>query len=169
MQYDFTKYSLPKVYKRNNRECYLDPIRERLIYITPEETVRQQIISYLIQELLVPANMIRVEEALRHYGVNSRGRADIIVEKYDKVENVLIPLCIIECKAPNIAITEKEIIQLFSYCDALDCDYGMISNGQDLFCYYYSQKQNEYLMIESLPQYIEQIKGEHSVFDMGEV
>ena len=33
------KQSLPDIYIRNNRKCYLDPVREKLIYITPEETV----------------------------------------------------------------------------------------------------------------------------------
>ena len=32
---------LPPVYTRNNKKCYLDPIRKKLIYITPEETIRQ--------------------------------------------------------------------------------------------------------------------------------
>lgn len=41
---DFTKEALPPVYRRNNRDCYLDPVRQKLIYITPEETVRQQVI-----------------------------------------------------------------------------------------------------------------------------
>lgn len=33
---------LPPIYKRLGKECYLDPIRKKLIYITPEETVRQE-------------------------------------------------------------------------------------------------------------------------------
>ena len=51
---DFDKLRLPKIYKRNGRDCYLDPIRKKLIYVTPEETVRQRVISYLIDELKVP-------------------------------------------------------------------------------------------------------------------
>ena len=39
---------MPPIYKRNGRECYLDPIRKKLIYITPEETVRQSVILYLL-------------------------------------------------------------------------------------------------------------------------
>ena len=37
---------LHPIYKRNGRECYLDPIRKKLIYITPEETARQRVIQY---------------------------------------------------------------------------------------------------------------------------
>ena len=41
---DLSKAQLPPIYKRDGRDCYLDPIRQKLIFITPEETVRQ--ISY---------------------------------------------------------------------------------------------------------------------------
>lgn len=30
---------LPPIYHRNGKDCYLDPIRQKLIYITPEERV----------------------------------------------------------------------------------------------------------------------------------
>ena len=67
----FDNQRLPKKYKRNGKECYLDPIRQRLIYVTPEETVRQHVVSYLLDELKVPANMIRVEEHLSLYGLKT--------------------------------------------------------------------------------------------------
>lgn len=68
---DLSKAKLPPIYKRNRKDCYLDPIREKLIYITPEETVRQQVISYLLDELKVPIGAIRIEEHLSHYGIRS--------------------------------------------------------------------------------------------------
>ena len=39
MSMNIKRSKLPPVYKRNGKKCYLDPIRKRLIYITPEETV----------------------------------------------------------------------------------------------------------------------------------
>ena len=74
MYIDLQKYKLPPIYKRNNRDCFLDPIRQKLIYITPEETVRQRVVSFLINELKVPANMISVEENLSHYYKDSKKR-----------------------------------------------------------------------------------------------
>ncbi|MBR1732016.1 MAG: type I restriction enzyme HsdR N-terminal domain-containing protein, partial [Ruminococcus sp.] len=61
------KALIPKIYKRNGKECFLDPIRKKLIQITPEEIVRQKVISYLINEMNVPESMISVEEHLSHY------------------------------------------------------------------------------------------------------
>ena len=72
MQFDISKQRLPVIYKRGGKDCYLDPIRKKLIYITPEETVRQKVISYLIDDLKVPAEMILVEEHLSHYGIQSK-------------------------------------------------------------------------------------------------
>lgn len=69
MYIDLSKQPLPKVYKHDGKPCYLDPIRKKLIFITPEETVRQQMISYLRNELYVPDNMISVEEHRSHYGI----------------------------------------------------------------------------------------------------
>lgn len=70
---------LPPIYKRLGKECYLDPIRKKLIYITPEETVRQEVISYLLEVLKVPEEMLVVEQHLSHYGINTKKRADIVI------------------------------------------------------------------------------------------
>ena len=55
---------LPPVYTHNNKKCYLDPIRKKLIYITPEETIRQKMITYKIEKLNVPMDMLIVEQNL---------------------------------------------------------------------------------------------------------
>ena len=90
MKFDFDKALLPPVYKRNNADCYLDPIRKRLVYVTPEETVRQKVIYYLLNELNVPSEMIAVEEHLSHFGVKSNKRADILILGLDKDKNLIL-------------------------------------------------------------------------------
>ena len=156
---DFSKQSLPPIYQRKNKDCYFDPIREKLIYITPEETVRQQVISYLINELQVPKRMIDVEVHLSHYGVKSKRRADILINKYVEEDNALVPLCVVECKAPGIMLGNSAQNQMIDYCDALVCDFSMITNGYDVQCYHYNEKTNSYDMIKELPMYLEQVKG----------
>ena len=66
---------LPEIYRRNGKDCYLDNIRQKMIIITPEETIRQKVIGFLINDLNVPADMIGVEERLAEYGLASRLRA----------------------------------------------------------------------------------------------
>ena len=72
MKINIAEQLLPEVYSRHGKDCYLDPIRQKLIYITPEETVRQRMISYLVNELKVPKGAILVEEHLSHYNVPSK-------------------------------------------------------------------------------------------------
>ena len=42
MFFNFEMENLPDIFKRDNKQYYLDPIRRKLILITPEETVRQK-------------------------------------------------------------------------------------------------------------------------------
>lgn len=162
MEVNFSGEKLPEIFSRQGRECYLDPIRERLIFITPEETVRQKVISYILNKLKVPSNVVRIEEHLSHYGVESKRRADIIIDRYDSDQQTFFPLCIIECKAPQIMLDEKAQIQMMDYCDLLGCDYGMVTNGHDTLCYHYSEQEKRYEQIDSLPDYIHMVKGEFS-------
>lgn len=161
---DFSKQQLPKKYIKNGKECYLDPIRKRLTYVTPEETVRQQIISYLINELKVPKVMIRCEETLSHYGVDSRNRADIIVHRMEN--DALVPLAVIECKAPDIFLGEKEANQLTGYANELSCDYLQISNGSESFFYHYDEQKEQYLMIEKFPTYAKMLNSSFQLSDI---
>ncbi len=157
---DLSKAQLPPIYKRDGRDCYLDPIRQKLIFITPEETVRQRVISYLMDILHVPANMVRVEEQLSHYGIKSKNRADIIVEKFNEEKQETNPLVVIECKAPGISLGESQAKQMTGYADALLSDFCMMTNGTDTFCYYYDADKKGYVEVESLPEYVSMVKGE---------
>lgn len=159
MSMNIKKSKLPPTYKRNGKKCYLDPIRKRLIYVTPEETVRQKVISYLLKELKVPEDMIRVEEPLLHYGLTSKDRADIVVLAVSN-DNVQFPLAVIECKAPDVPLDEKAINQALYYSESLGSEYTLIINGDEHFCYKYDESQNKDFLIEALPKYSEMLTGE---------
>ena len=74
---------LPQIHRSHGKEYYVDPFRERLILKTPEETVRQQVLQYLLSYKNIPKEMIQVEMRLSKYQVNSTRRADIIVERFN--------------------------------------------------------------------------------------
>jgi hypothetical protein len=167
MYFDISEQRLPVIYKRGNKDCYLDPVRKKLIYITPEETVRQKVISYLVDDLNVPAEMISVEAHLSHYGIQSKRRADIIVHGADS-EGVLRPVAIVECKAPGIILGEKVAEQITDYCNLLGCDFAMMVNDCESFCYHYDEKRDAYIQIDGLPEYRELLENKFSVFDPGE-
>ena len=168
MYLDISKQRLPKIYKRNGKDCYFDQIRRKLIYITPEETVRQQVISYLIDELKVPAEMISVESHLSHYGLDSKKRTDILIHGLDE-EGKVLPLVVVECKAPEVGLSDKVGIQITEYCDLLGCDYAMMINGNECFTYHYEENKNQYLQIESLPEYEAILKSKYIKAEIGEL
>lgn len=164
---DISQFKLPSIYKRNGKECYLDPIRNKLIYITPEETVRQRMIGYLVEELKVPKEMISVEEHLSHYQISSRRRADIIVHAVK--DNTRYPILIVECKAPDVYLDEKAHNQVFDYCDALGATYALVSNGAEVFNYRYSEDKNKYELLRSMPAYEKMLSDEYELLEPEEV
>lgn len=157
---DFTNAKLPPIYKRNGKDCYLDPIRKKLIPITPEETIRQKVISYLMDTLEVPAKMIDVEAPFSHFLLNNRKRADIVIWGNCKKKDYIKPLAIIECKADDVPLDEKVEDQVFGYSDDLGSDYAVITNGNVTLCFKYEEPDNKYMPIERLPKYEGMLTGE---------
>lgn len=164
MYIDLSSQPLPKIYMRKGRECYLDPIRKKLIYVTPEETVRQQVISHLLYDLNVPADMICVEENLSHYGIKSTRRTDITIKCYTD-EGDLIPIAVIECKAPSVGLVDKVAEQLSFYSDTLGCDYAMMINGLEYECFHYNYETEQYDGLEELPNYSDMLENKYTILE----
>ena len=164
MYIDLSSQPLPKIYMRKGRECYLDPIRKKLIYVTPEETVRQQVISHLLYDLNVPADMICVEENLSHYSIKSTRRTDITIKCYTD-EGDLIPIAVIECKAPSVGLVDKVAEQLSFYSDTLGCDYAMMINGLEYECFHYNYKTEQYDGLEKLPNYSDMLENKYTLLE----
>jgi len=154
---NLSKQKLPKKYFKAGKECYLDPIWKRLVYATPEETVRQQILSYLINDLKVPKGLIRREVPLSHYSVKATGKADILIEKIE--DGFPVPFAVIECKAPGVFLGEKEIDQIVEHANEICCDYIMISNGHESFLYHYEEAERKFLPINEFPVYEDMVKS----------
>lgn len=154
------RYKLPPVYKRQGKKCYLDPIREKLIFITPEETVRQRVVAYLKRHCCIPKRFINVEEHLGHYGIKTKLRADIVID-YLETDEVKYPVAVIECKAPSVGLGDKERDQLFDYATNLGCNYAMLTNGDETYCYWYNAKLDEYIGIDELPQYEDMLNSKY--------
>ena len=163
-----SKMKLPPIYKRNEKECYLDPIRKKLIYITPEETVRQRVVAYLMQVLEVPADMLIVESHLAHYKIDSKRRADIVIHAINE-EGMLYPIAIVECKAPGVGLDESVGDQLCDYCDSLGADYAMMVNDIECFCFHYEEKKQQYVQINQLPNYKDMLDGKFEVRSLGDL
>jgi len=57
---ELKKMKLPDIHISEGKKYYLDPFRERLILITPEEVVRQQVLQYLLSCVKVPKELVQV-------------------------------------------------------------------------------------------------------------
>ena len=109
--------------KTENGERYIfDPLRKAWIILTEEEWVRQHFIRYLLDEMQYPASLMAVEKAIDLNGL--RKRFDILVYNGDHQ-----PWMMIECKAPEIALSEAVLQQVLRYNMSVPVTFIVITNG----------------------------------------
>jgi len=149
--FKINQYTPQKRYMQNGYECIFDPIRKKLIKLTPEELVRQQFVQYLIKEKQVPKEMIEIEVPLSYFKLNSRSRADIIVYALDKDERV--PILIVECKANKVLLTDHVFNQVYRYEDLLLSNTIAVTNGIDLVVESWNEETERYDQVNGLPYY----------------
>ena len=123
--------------------------------VTERETVRQRVVQFLIQELEVPQRMIRIGEKLSHYGLPFRHRADIVIERFDREENLTLPVAVVECKAIETPLDEAAFNETFDYAEKLGCDYCLLTNG-DVSHWFYLDAES-YIELETVPTYREML------------
>ncbi|MBN2891736.1 MAG: type I restriction enzyme HsdR N-terminal domain-containing protein [Bacteroidales bacterium] len=110
-----------------NDELIFDPIRKKYIILTDEEWVRQNILRYLVDFLKYPQSLLGVEKQIKVF--NTIKRPDIIV-----FNNNLKPKMIVECKRPQIDISNDTLNQAINYFIELKADYFLLTNGLKHFC-----------------------------------
>ena len=103
-----------------------DPLRKKLVALTPEEKVRQWFIGVLRDSAQVPVHMMMSEVALK-FG-DKPYRADILVYGRDTA-----PLMVVECKREDIQLDREVLEQALRYNLALGVKYIIITNGQKTF------------------------------------
>jgi len=145
-QLNLPTYSF-KIKTENNKEFIFDNIRKRFVSLTPEEWVRQNFIQYLIKEKKYSASLIAVEVQLKYNLQDKRG--DILI--YNKLGK---PFVIVECKAPEIKITEKVFEQIARYNMNLKVEYLIVTNGLQHYYCEMDYKNNSYKFLEEIPKNI---------------
>jgi hypothetical protein len=121
-------------------------IRKKSLVLTPEEWVRQHLIHFLIQEKQIPIGLIAAEMAIEINQLSRR--CDVVVFGIDGK-----PRLIVECKAPEINLTEKTFNQIAQYNAALNVDLLMVTNGiQHIVCQI-DRENTQLNYLEDLPQW----------------
>src|ERR1035437_5568604 len=123
---DFSNIQL-KLRQADGKTSVFDPIRRKWILLTPEEHVRQYMIQYLTGTLQYPASLLAVEKTI--IVGNLSKRFDIVV--YNREHR---PWMLVECKAPEIPVSEKTLHQLLNYQRTVQCSYWLLTNGHQVFC-----------------------------------
>lgn len=111
-----------------NNLLVFDEIRKKFVVLTPEEWVRIHVVQYLIQEKNYPKSLINVEKVIKLNGLTKR--YDVVVFQPDG--SILL---VVECKQPNVAITQSVFDQIARYNLTLKANYLMVTNGLNhYFC-----------------------------------
>ena len=113
-----------EVREQPNGRCeVLDPVRRRWVALTPEEEVRQQTLLMLHEYYSYPYELMQVEGAITLNGMTRR--CDIVVYNTDGK-----PYMIVECKRPDVPLSQKVCDQACRYNTVLQVPYLMLTNGR---------------------------------------
>ncbi len=123
-----------------------DPIRKKLVALTPEEWVRQNFIRFLIHEKNVPASLMAIEMSFKLHGMQKR--SDIVVFSSETQA-----LLIVECKSPDVRITQQVFDQIARYNMKLLVSYLVVTNGLDHFCCRIDLPNKTYHFLDDIPGY----------------
>lgn len=142
---NFPSYSFR--FKNNeNKVAIFDEIRKKFIILTPEEWVRQHTVHFLRQEKGYPKSLINVEKRIQLNGTTKR--YDVVIFESNGSIDLLV-----ECKAPEIVISQATFDQIARYNLALKANYLMVTNGiNHYFCQMDFEKEC-YTFLESIPNY----------------
>ena len=116
--------------------------------LTPEEWVRQHFVNYLINELGYPKSLFKVESGLRFNKMQKR--SDIVV--HDRSGN---PWMLIECKSPDIKLTQKAFNQIAVYNMTISARYLAVTNGMVHYCCLAGSSTQDPVFLESFPKFEE--------------
>lgn len=123
-----------------------DKLRKKYMVLTPEEWVRQHYVSFLIEEKNYPTSLIAIEKQLT---INNRKkRTDILV--FNKNGE---PEIIVECKAPQIKITQDTFDQIARYNLKLKATFLIVTNGLEHFYCKMDFKNETYIFLKEIPDY----------------
>ncbi len=128
------------------RKVIFDSIRKKYVVLTPEEWVRQNFISYLVEDKNYPSGLIAVEKKV---DVNRMPqRSDIVL-----YNNKATPIMIVECKAASVKISQETFNQIARYNMKLQVPYLVVTNGLNHYCCQIDYENNSYKFIQEIPEY----------------
>lgn len=142
---NFPNYSF-RFKNSENKTFIFDVIRKKFLLLTPEEWVRQHVVNYLIEEMYYPKSLINVEKLVKVNGINKR--YDIVVFRNDGSFFLLV-----ECKAPEVNITQQTFDQIAQYNLVLKAENLMVTNGLNHYFCQMDFENEKYIFLKELPRF----------------
>ena len=142
---NFPTYSF-RFKNSENKTSIFDEIRKKFIVLTPEEWVRQHMVQFLLIEKKYPKSLVNVEKVLFVNGL--RKRYDIVVYNPDGSICVLI-----ECKAPQITISQSTFDQIAQYNMTLKSEFLIVTNGLNHYFCKMDFENEKYQFLREIPNY----------------
>jgi type I site-specific restriction-modification system R (restriction) subunit len=151
MQLNLPAYSF-RTTQKEGKSLIFDAYRHRWVKLTPEEWVRQHFVRYLADEKHFPASLMALERSLKFNRLDFR--ADVVVFSTSG-----IPLLIVECKAPEVKISQKVFDQIVRYNFEFQVEYLIVTNGLSHFCCKIDKANQTYEFLREIPDFREINKG----------
>ena len=128
-----------------NRTEIFDNFRKKYVVLTPEEWVRQHLLHFLVTEKKYVASRIAVETGLKYNRLQKR--ADILYYNSQQQPHLLV-----ECKAPNVKITQAVFEQIALYNMRFKFKYLMVSNGIEHYCCEMNYDTDSFFFLKDIPE-----------------
>ena len=142
---NFPLYQIP-IKNKENKTLVFDSIRKKWLKLVPEEWVRLNCIEFLINEKKISRSLISVEKEFKLN--NLKKRFDIVV--FNKKGEIYL---LVECKAPNVKISQSVFNQITKYNLVLKSKFLMISNGINHYFFVMNFKSQKIEFLKELPSY----------------
>lgn len=137
-----------RIKEHKGKKLIFDGFRRRWVMLTPEEWVRQNFARYLTEIKHFPASLVVIERSLR---INQHDfRSDIVL-----FARTGIPIVVVECKAPEMKISQDVFDQIARYNMELRVSYLIVTNGLSHYCCRFDPDQLTYTFLPEIPDYLE--------------
>jgi hypothetical protein len=129
-----------------NKVAIFDGIRKKFILLTPEEWVRQHVVKFITEDKKYPLAHVNIEKIIKINGLTKR--YDVVVFKPDGSIFLLV-----ECKAPEVIISQHTFDQIARYNMTLDAAHLMVTNGLNHYFCHIDHEQQKYHFLPDIPEY----------------
>lgn len=143
LNFPFSKF---KIKEEKAKLHIFDDARKKFVSLTPEEWVRQNCLHYLRDHKNFPISLLAVEKGI---SVNNQNlRYDIVA--YSKKAK---PILLVECKAPDIKISQLTFDQIVVYNLELNVPFLLITNGLQHFCCIADFEEKRFKFLTEIPDF----------------